>query len=106
MAGCRDDKNRRRREVWKKTNGVCAHCGKMASPQKQTIDHFIPRSWGGTYDMRNLVPLCQECNWNRRAREVNPEKFYQFAPQWVIRDCRSYQRQFERNYGAFAYGVA
>ncbi len=91
------DKVGRRKAVWKKTNGVCAHCGKAVSSQKQTIDHFIPKSWGGSYDMRNLVPLCQDCNWERKADEVNPAKFYKYAPQNVIHMCLSYKRQWEQN---------
>lgn len=102
MAGCRTDKSRRRREVWKKTNGKCAHCGKMASSHMQTIDHFIPKSRGGSYDMRNLVPLCKDCNRDRQSIEIDPKKFYKFAPEWVIHECRKYQRQFKTNYGAFA----
>ena len=97
MAGFKNDKGRRRKDIWKKTNGVCAHCGKAASPQNQTVDHFIPRSWGGTFDKRNLVPLCVDCNRSRKSRSIDPEVYYSYAPQWVIHECRQYKRKFERN---------
>nr|MCR4684566.1 HNH endonuclease [Lachnospiraceae bacterium] len=46
-----------RQKVWKKTGGVCAHCGKIIYGQK-TVDHVIPKSMGGSYTIANLMPLC------------------------------------------------
>ena len=89
------DKVGRRKAIWKKTNGVCAHCGKRTGATKQTIDHFIPKSWGGTYDRRNLLPLCQSCNWERKNEFVNPWKYYTFAPKQEILKCLSYRREWE-----------
>lgn len=99
------DKVQRRRDIWKKTGGRCAHCGKMAAAHDQTIDHYIPRSWGGTFDRRNLMPLCRECNWERKAQEINPAKFYKYAPAHIIAACRSYEKAFNRNYCAY-YSMA
>jgi hypothetical protein len=31
------------------------------------VDHKMPQSWGGTNDIDNLQPLCQECNRGKKA---------------------------------------
>ena len=36
----------------------CTYCGHPAD----TVDHVIPRAWGGTDDTDNLVPACKSCN--------------------------------------------
>ena len=86
-------KNERRRLIWAKTRGVCAHCGRKASSQSQTIDHFVPKSQGGTYDYRNLLPLCRECNRERGSNDIDPFKYYKYAPSYVIKDSLRYKRQ-------------
>ncbi len=101
MASCKKDKNKRRRDIWKKTNGVCAHCGKAASAINQTIDHFIPRSWGGTFDKRNLMPLCADCNRERKNESIDPARFYSYAPKWAVADCKRYKKQFERSCNSY-----
>lgn len=92
----RFDRNKRKRDVWEKTHGRCAHCGKYASGYDRTIDHVIPKSQGGTYDLRNLMPLCRECNWKRGSRIINPETFYRYAPYYAIRQCITYQKIYNR----------
>ncbi|MCR5058795.1 MAG: HNH endonuclease [Clostridiales bacterium] len=37
-----------------------------------TIDHFVPRSLGGTFDRRNLMPLCKDCNKERKSDYIDP----------------------------------
>lgn len=37
----------------------CVYCG---SREHLTIDHYIPRSRGGTSDLENLVLACNDCN--------------------------------------------
>ena len=34
------------RQVWKKSDGVCAHCGKAVSSRNRTVDHYVPKSKG------------------------------------------------------------
>ena len=87
----------RRRSIWRKAKGCCAHCGKVTYGNSQTIDHFIPKSRGGTYDKRNLMPLCRECNQNRKSKPVNPALFYAYASDEAIRSCMAYEREFNRS---------
>lgn len=49
--GRRKKKKNLKSEVWNKSNGLCAKCGKAVSTDKQTIDHFIPKYHGGTDDL-------------------------------------------------------
>lgn len=46
----------------------CFQCG--ATPKdngvKLVVDHKVPQSWGGTNDVENLQPLCEDCNAGKR----------------------------------------
>lgn len=86
-------KGERRKEVWKKTGGICAHCGKIAYGNHQTIDHFVPQSKGGGNDLRNLMPLCSKCNKDRSSKFIDPDEFYCYAPPEAIEDCKAYLRK-------------
>ena len=87
-------KTNRLKVVWKKTNGVCAHCGKAASGTNRTIDHFIPRSKGGTFDMRNLIPLCKDCNKAKSNYKVDPLIYYSHISECVLDMCLRYEQEF------------
>ena len=52
--GRRKKKRNLKDEVWKKSNGLCAKCGKAVPIDKWTIDHFIPKYHGGTDDFKTL----------------------------------------------------
>jgi 5-methylcytosine-specific restriction endonuclease McrA len=55
--------------------GGCAYCGGEA----EEVDHFIPRSQGGTDDWDNLVPACRHCNASKNDNPpqewCSPEDF-------------------------------
>jgi len=92
------NKKQIKREIWKKTKGKCAHCGKMVNELDKSIDHFIPKSLGGDYDKRNLMPLCKSCNVNKGCCIVNPFKYYKYAPKKIVWDCIDYKMTLKRNY--------
>ena len=83
-------KAERHKLVWRKTHGRCAHCGRYPPFELQTIDHFVPKSVGGTNDKRNLIPLCYDCNQARKSIKINPWKFYRYAPKGVKYRCIEY----------------
>jgi hypothetical protein len=87
-------KTDRCRIVWQKTNGVCAHCGRPASSKSRTVDHYVPRACGGGYDIRNLMPLCKECNLHRENFDIDPYEFYKYAPMDIITQCIEYEKAF------------
>lgn len=39
-------------------------CGRtpLGDEIKLDVDHKLPQEWGGTNDIENLQPLCEECN--------------------------------------------
>jgi len=88
-------KPERKRRVWKKTGGICAHCGRPVTGIRQTIDHFVPLSLGGGFDLRNLMPLCKSCNGSKRSIEVSATSYYSYAPQMVLADCIAYKQEWE-----------
>ena len=88
----------RRVAVWKKTGGVCSHCGRSASSKEQTIDHYVPKSWGGGYDIRNLMPLCKRCNQKRGTKPIDAYTFYKFASLQSVRKCIEYEDEFNHKY--------
>jgi 5-methylcytosine-specific restriction endonuclease McrA len=49
-------------------HGRCAQCGRtpLEDNVKLQVDHKIPKSWGGTDDLENLQPLCEECNRGKK----------------------------------------
>jgi hypothetical protein len=48
--------------VLRSYHGVCAACGKSPSTSGFQQDHKIPRLRGGSDDLSNWQPLCDECN--------------------------------------------
>lgn len=46
--------------------------------------------------MRNLMPLCYNCNKERSSKYIVPEEFYCFASEEVIKDCKAYLRKYRR----------
>lgn len=48
--------------------GICAMCGRtpLGDGIKLQVDHKIPKDWGGTDDLENLQPLCEECNRGKK----------------------------------------
>ena len=79
-----------RKQIWAKSNNVCAHCGKASVGQDRTVDHVIPQILGGGNDQRNLIPLCQSCNKSRASGEIIPETYYKYAAPWALEELREY----------------
>ena len=67
-------KTARRRCIRTQLPQVCAHC---AATEALTIDHIIPRVYGGTNALANLQMLCFACHRQKTTTEVryhNPAK--------------------------------
>lgn len=55
--------------------GKCIFCNKKILVGEQgnliehtTVEHIIPRSRGGTDDIKNLALACKYCNWEKGRR--------------------------------------
>ena len=51
-----------RNDVYERTQGKCALCGKFVRFDQFTIDHIIPLAKGGTNDRNNLQCTCKRFN--------------------------------------------
>ncbi len=49
-------------ELWEKSEGRCARCGRRLEVQEGVIDHIFPRAYGGSDHIGNLRLLCRQCN--------------------------------------------
>jgi 5-methylcytosine-specific restriction endonuclease McrA len=54
-----------RREVLRRDRHTCQYCG---SQKQLTLDHVIPRSWGGQHSWDNVVAACSPCNARKGAQ--------------------------------------
>lgn len=59
-----------RKNIIKRDGGQCMYCGRKDGPM--TVDHVIPKKFGGTDSWENLVSACMECN-NRKGNRT-PEQ--------------------------------
>ncbi|WP_054012199.1 HNH endonuclease [Arthrobacter sp. ERGS1:01] len=74
LEGLRDQTHPGRRPISGKLKAqvlhsqICAMCGKtpLVDRVKLEVDHKLPLAWGGTDDIENLQPLCEECNHNKQ----------------------------------------
>lgn len=56
-----------KRYIYLRDGGKCVHCGKTLGYNQVNIDHYHPKSKGGTDDDFNLVLSCKRCNKYKRA---------------------------------------
>lgn len=89
-----DDKIR----ILRKTDGLCSHCGRRIEVGGQfTLEHVIPLKHGGTNDMRNLVPLCRDCNHEKDDRMVMAN-WYKYLKPEVLDDVAEHIEEFHKSH--------
>lgn len=54
--------------IYERDQGRCFHCGKPIHPNRTTLDHYFPKSLGGTEEYFNLVTCCKPCNRMKKSR--------------------------------------
>ncbi len=55
-----------RKNIHKRDNHTCQYCGRNNRPM--TIDHVVPKSYGGEDSWENLVCACIKCNTKKGNR--------------------------------------
>ncbi len=55
-----------RKNIIRRDRNTCQYCGKNSRPM--TIDHVIPKSYGGKDAWENLVCACVQCNTKKGNR--------------------------------------
>lgn len=48
--------------IYERDNRRCFYCNKYLKFKQITLDHYLPKSYGGTQDVYNLVVCCKKCN--------------------------------------------
>lgn len=75
--------NKKRQEIWSKSNGKCWYCG-VALSERWDVDHFHPvircpstrlMSLPELDVIDNLVPSCKPCNNFKRSHEIEGFRF-------------------------------
>lgn len=56
---------------------LCAYCGKGLDYESATLDHYIPRAYGGPNAQHNLRLCCSPCNQSKGS--VLPDEV---AAEW------------------------
>ena len=75
-----------------KSNFRCAKCGKnlVVTDEDFSVDHVVPLSKGGNYDLRNMVGLCIKCNWAKGDNLVVPRLYYPYLGEDSLIRCEDY----------------
>ncbi|WP_345482771.1 HNH endonuclease [Nonomuraea ferruginea] len=55
----------------------CAMCGRTPLDHQvvMVVGHKVPRHWGGSDEISNLQPLCEECNAGKKAYFANYDQY-------------------------------
>lgn len=63
-----------RSNIYTRDDKICQYCGNKFKPQELTLDHVIPKSFGGKTTWTNIVTCCKTCNTqkaNRTPQQAN-----------------------------------
>ena len=52
--------------ILRRDNYTCRFCGHY-DRARMTLDHLIPKGWGGSNDPSNLVATCEKCNGEKAS---------------------------------------
>jgi len=55
--------------VFKRDLYQCQYCGEHVLPSKATLDHIVPRVFGGENSWKNCVTACFDCN-NKKGNNM------------------------------------
>ena len=97
MRGIKTQKSQVKNRILRKTGGVCAACGRALEYDKVTIEHYIPKYHGGTDDLRNLLPLCKNCNKSKGSRIVKAEEHYPYLQSIYYNEANEYRLEWEKD---------
>ncbi len=56
-----------RNYLYEREGHHCFHCGKALRRDQVSVDHYLPKSAGGTNDLFNVVCSCRKCNRYKKS---------------------------------------
>ena len=62
----------KREQIARRDGSYCCYCGCFLSPLDRTIEHYVPKSLGGSNLNHNLKIACKPCNQARGNTPVPP----------------------------------
>lgn len=71
---------------------TCQYCSNQFKPGRLTMDHVVPKSFGGKERFDNIVAACGPCNWRRgNNTRIQPKK-QPYRPSYMemANKCRKY----------------
>ncbi len=60
-----------RANIFARDRNTCQYCGRSFSKNELSIDHLIPRSYGGKSTWKNVVCSCFSCNRRKGGKTPN-----------------------------------
>ncbi len=57
-----------RLNIYLRDKGTCQYCGKKYSKSDLSLDHVVPRAYGGRSTWENIVCCCSTCNRTKGGR--------------------------------------
>jgi len=75
-----------RKNVFERDNNTCIYCGKKFRRQELSLEHIVPRAYGGVTEWGNVACCCSACNIFKGGR--TPEEaglklhFKPYKPAW------------------------
>lgn len=82
------------KEMLKKTDFRCAHCGKKLDEYTMTVEHIFPVSKGGDNSEFNTTALCEECNTDKSNFTYEVGRYYKYIlPEYMV----EYKKEFCSN---------
>jgi 5-methylcytosine-specific restriction endonuclease McrA len=64
-----------RKNVWLRDEGKCQYCNINVSIQNFTLDHIIPKCYGGKTTWENVVTCCYACNQKKGEKTLKEVGF-------------------------------
>ena len=76
----------RKTQWWKRrcAEGICYYCRKKINPKDLTMDHVVPVIRGGKSTKGNVVPVCKECN--NQKKHMVPVEWEEYLESLKIED--------------------
>jgi 5-methylcytosine-specific restriction endonuclease McrA len=81
----------KRLAIYIRDNFKCVYCGKdlrNVSANDITLDHLVPKSYGGSNSEINLITACKSCNCGRGNKA-----YYQYATKGAVERIESQIQQ-------------